>query len=41
MAGGFLGATLSRRVPAAAVRGLVVAVGLGVAGAEFWRAYAR
>lgn len=37
--GGFLGATLSRRVPPGAVRGVVIAVGLVVAGAEFWRGY--
>ena len=39
LGGGFAGASLSRRVPPEAVRGLVIATGLVVAGAEFWRAY--
>lgn len=35
--GGFAGARLSKRVPAAWIRGIVIATGLAVAGAEFWK----
>ena len=41
VAGGFVGAALSRRVPREAVRGIVIAVGFLAAGAEFWQAYSR
>ena len=37
--GGFAGARLAKRVPGGAIRGVVIAVGLLVAGAEFWKAY--
>lgn len=37
--GGFAGARLSKRVPRGAIRGIVIATGLVVAGVEFWRAY--
>jgi uncharacterized membrane protein YfcA len=39
VAGGFLGASLSRRVSRDLVRSVVIGVGFLVAGAEFWRAY--
>jgi len=39
--GGFGGATLAKRIPKGAIRGIVVAAGLAVAGVEFWKAYAR
>jgi uncharacterized membrane protein YfcA len=39
LAGGFAGARLAKRIPPGAVRGIVVATGVVVAGVEFWRAY--
>ena len=38
--GGFGGAWLSRRVPATAIRGFVIATGFAVSGVEFWKRYA-
>jgi uncharacterized membrane protein YfcA len=40
LAGGFVGAHLARRVPARAVRAIVVAIGLGLTALLAWRAYA-
>jgi len=40
LAGGFGGATLSKRIPAGLVRGVVVATGIVVSGVQFWKAYA-
>jgi uncharacterized membrane protein YfcA len=39
LAGGFIGAQLARRIPARIVRGLVVAIGLGLTGLLAYRAY--
>jgi uncharacterized membrane protein YfcA len=41
VAGGFVGGHLARRAPAAVVRGLVVAIGLGISALLAYRAYAR
>jgi len=35
--GGYASASLARRVPQPVLRGLVVAIGLGMAGWFFWR----
>jgi uncharacterized membrane protein YfcA len=39
--GGYVGASLSKKVSRDAVRGVVIVVGFVMAGVEFWSAYAR